>query len=539
GPEWVQYALKDDRFAKCYIKNLERVTHEDYLKQIKNEWHKNESNVRRLLTSEYFGKDPSTIWANEYKIFKYNPWGLLFSRAKIIRDSLNIDRLVLSYARNIKDKKLFVITLRNATTQPIVLEDFKYRDNKFNPFEIISESPILTTLNIEEKFITIPPNNGKLENQNYVFQLRYDDNETIKSTLEAPELTVKAKFLGHSHPAIQQIIPIDEFTFNQNILPFKNKLELDSIDYRAEGNSSKTINVVPGIYNLNKSVYIPKDYILNIEAGTSFIFSENSTLVCHGCIKALGTKEKPIEFTSINKEWPGMLIYNSNVESNFSYVNFNNISGIGKGLSGNAIIRNGWTTTGGITAFNSMVSFSYCNFANSMSEDALNIISSSFTLEYCTFKNISSDAFDGDFVQGYVNNCIFLNINGDGVDFSGSQVSVIGCSFYNIKDKAISIGEASVVNVSSSKVTDASFGVVAKDMSNVIVDNCKIEQARVAAFSAYQKKNSFGPAKMEVNESMIIGSTNKFLVQNGSSILHENFEIKSVSLDIEKLYDEN
>jgi hypothetical protein len=540
GPKWVQYALKDDRFAKCYIKNLERVTHEDYLKQIKNEWHKNESNIRRLLTSEYFGKAPSTIWANEYKIFKYNPWGLLFSRAKTIRDSLNIERLVLSYARNIRDKKLLEITLRNATTLPIVLNDFKYRDNTFHSSEIISESSILTTLNIEEDFITIPPSNGKLQNNNYIFKIRYDDNETIKSTIGAPELIVEANFLGHSHPPIQQLIPIDEFKFNQNILPFKNnRLELDSINYKAEVNSSKTINVISGIYQLNKPVYIPKDYILNIEAGTSFIFSENSTLVCQGCIKASGTKEKPIKFTSFNKEWPGMLIYNSNLESDFSYVYFNNIAGIGKGLSENAIIRNGWTTTGGITAFKSMVKFSYCIFANSMSEDALNIISSRFSLEYCMFKNISSDAFDGDFVHGSVNNCIFSNINGDGVDFSGSQVSVNGCAFYNIKDKAISIGEASVVNVGSSKFNNVSFGVVAKDMSNVIVDNCKIEQARVAAFSAYQKKNSFGPAKMEVNDSKIIDSTNDFLLQNGSSILHESFEIESEDLNVEKLYDGN
>ena len=253
-------------------------------------------------------------------------------------------------------------------------------------------------------------------------------------------------------------------------------------------------------------------------------------------MRATGTKENPIIFTSSDKSWPGLLIINSDIESNFSHAYFSKIGGVGKGPSSNSIIQNGWTMTGGVTVYNSTVNFSYCNFNESMTEDALNIISSSFSLDSCTFKNIFSDAFDGDFVQGEVKNCIFMKVKGDGVDFSGSQVSVTGCSFSDINDKAISVGEDSHVNVQSTTIDRVSFGVVAKDMSQVIVNNCKIEQATIAAFSAYQKKNSFGPAKMEVNYSAVVGSANKFLVQNGSSILHNDAEIKSVPLDVENLY---
>ena len=92
----------------------------------------------------------------------------------------------------------------------------------------------------------------------------------------------------------------------------------------------------------------------------------------------------------------------------------------GKGPNPQGISKNGWTMTGGITLYNSNSQFKNCSFENFNSEDALNIISSTFSLKNCIFSSHFSDAFDGDFVQGSIINCSFSNISGDGVDFSGS-----------------------------------------------------------------------------------------------------------------------
>jgi hypothetical protein len=536
GPLWVQFALKDVRFAQAYIENIERYTRDDYILKLKSEYSQYESNVRRLLKAEYFGKDPSTIWLNANEIFEYEQWEKLISRAQRIQDSLRMNKLVLSYSRPLKNKRTLEIYLRNATSQPVEIISFQYGNKTLNPSEIRSESSLPSATTFGNHFFTIPPSNGKVEEKKYRF-LIHEENEKSKSSMSKRPLTVNAKFLGHSYTPPPMRIPIDEFSFDPTRSTINNDdLQLDSIPYKSSEGLIKTIQISAGIYNLSKPIYIPEDYLLSIEAGTSFFLSKNSTFVCRGSIRATGTKENPIIFTSSDKSWPGLLLINSDIESNFSHAYFSKIGGVGKGPSSNSIIQNGWTMTGGVTVYNSTVNFSYCNFNESMTEDALNIISSSFSLDSCTFKNILSDAFDGDFVKGEVKNCLFMKIKGDGVDFSGSQVSVTGCSFSDINDKAISVGEDSHVNVQSTKIDRVSFGVVSKDMSQVIVNNCKIEHATIAAFSAYQKKNSFGPAKMEVNYSAVVGSANKFLVQNGSSILHDDAQIKSVPLDVEKLY---
>ena len=536
GPPWVQFALKDLRFAQSYIENLERYTCDDYILKLKSEYSRYESNVRRLLKAEYLGKDPSTIWLNANEIFEYEPWGNVISRAQRIQDSLRMNRLVLSYSRPLKNKRTLEIYLRNATSQPVEIISFQYGNKTLNPSEVLSEPLLPTASNTATRFLTIPPSNSKVDEQKYRF-LIHEDKDQSTSSMSKISLTVNTKFLGHSHPPPPQRIPIDEFSFDPASFTFNdNQLQMDCVPYKTQVSAPKTLFVPAGSYSLTKPIYIPPGYIIYIEAGTRFLFSQNSTFVCRGSIRATGTKENPIVFTSSDKSWPGLLIINSDIESNFSHAYFSKIGGVGIGPSSNSIIQNGWTMTGGVTVYNSTVNFSYCNFNESMTEDALNIISSSFFLDSCTFKNIFSDAFDGDFVQGEVKNCIFMKVKGDGVDFSGSQVSVTGCSFTEIYDKAISVGEDSHVNVQSTKIDRVSFGVVAKDMSQVIVNNCKIEQATIAAFSAYQKKNSFGPAKMEVNYSAVVGSANKFLVQNGSSILHDDAEIKSVPLDVEKLY---
>ena len=124
--------------------------------------------------------------------------------------------------------------------------------------------------------------------------------------------------------------------------------------------------------------------------------------------------------------------------------------------------------------------------------------------------------FDGDFVIGKIRNCLFDDVGGDGVDFSGSTADVLNSSFNNITDKAISVGEGSNVEVSTCKVNNVSFGVVSKDLSVTKASNNTITDAKTAAFAAFQKKNSFGPASIIVSQPKISEYKQLFLVQDGS-----------------------
>ncbi|MBT6727249.1 MAG: hypothetical protein HOA75_10915, partial [Deltaproteobacteria bacterium] len=198
GPPWVQFALKDLRFAQSYIENLERFTRDDYILKLKSEYSQYESNVRRLLKAEYLGKDPSTIWSNAYEIFEYEPWVKVISRAQRIQDSLRMNRLVLSYSRPLKNKRSLEIYLRNATSQPVEIISFQYNNKTLNPSEILSESSLPGATTIGNHFFTIPPSNGKVEEKKYRF-LIHEENEKSKSSMSKHSLTVNAKFLGHSY----------------------------------------------------------------------------------------------------------------------------------------------------------------------------------------------------------------------------------------------------------------------------------------------------------------------------------------------------
>ena len=196
---------------------------------------------------------------------------------------------------------------------------------------------------------------------------------------------------------------------------------------------------------------------------------------------------------------------------------FKNVGGVGTEPNKNGINRNGWTMTGGLTVQNSSVNFSNCHFENFLSEDALNIISSDFSLINTTFNNVVSDAFDGDFVNGKITNCSFSNISGDGVDFSGSAATVRNCSFKDISDKAVSVGESSQVQVIKCEIEDTSFGVVSKDKSATeVLENTLIKNAKIAAFAAFQKKALFGPASIKISNSQTIGCSKLALIQENS-----------------------
>ena len=174
--------------------------------------------------------------------------------------------------------------------------------------------------------------------------------------------------------------------------------------------------------------------------------------------------------------------------------------------------------TGGMTVYNSDIQLEKCRFENFRSEDALNIISSTFGLSACSFSKANSDAFDGDFVQGEITDCNFTEISGDGVDFSGSHVSIRDCLFNKISDKAISVGEGSEAKVVNCSIDTVSFGVVSKDSSiTEVLPGTEVRNAKTAAFAAFQKKRAFGPALLRIQNPSIDSCKRDFWIQYQSS----------------------
>ena len=95
---------------------------------------------------------------------------------------------------------------------------------------------------------------------------------------------------------------------------------------------------------------------------------------------------------------------------------------------------------GAINFYNSLVEIDKCNFKFINSEDALNVISSKFTIKDSFFQENSSDAIDIDFSDGQIENIKLKIIGNDGIDISGSKVNLQKIDLSNIGDKSLSVG---------------------------------------------------------------------------------------------------
>jgi hypothetical protein len=532
---WVNYALSSPRIAESYTRYLRIFSSESYLKEIKDEFHQYEQKIRRLLTKELISGSKNDFWQNFASLFNNDPWSILEKRAFIIRQELNHQLPVLSFARFRNGSTDYDIHLRNSLTQPVEFIGIKSGNNELNASQIIRLCPQLRHLYFWPKKSIVLPSQTNDPNKNYgsiEFAINKKDLE-LKQNLSENEVSIQFRLLGCDE-IISQPLTIDDHPYDPNALPFQNKiLLLNSEMYTIK---EDTIYFHPGNHVIKEDIFIPHGMKLVIGKSTNLLFERNASLVSEGSIRAIGTPKHPITISSSKDFWDGILLFDAKDKSFFENVIFSNVGGTGQVVNPYGIEKDGWIMTGGVNVLDTEAHFKNCVFKNCFTEDALNIYSSFFSLENCKFENCSSDGFDGDFVNGTVRNCQFINIAGDGVDFSGSSVSIEKSIFYNIEDKAISVGEASNVKISDSNVNIANFGVVAKDRSNAHCINTLIKNTRIAGVSCYHKKTSFGPGNAVLTNVRFEDLNKTFLIQSGSSATADGISIKSEEFLTSSLY---
>jgi hypothetical protein len=529
---WVIYALQDPLIANSYIKYLSKFCDEDYLDRLKEKLFLRESNFRKLILKEMLWQDRETIWKS-YPSFDQgsNPWQQLLNRAETIRKELSEPQLATGYAKLEENSSEITLFIRNTTSQPVEIKEIKIGKHVLGSKELLllnRNSSYFKTL--KDSFVLKPLSDGELL-----------DSRFLKLHLgkcgftEERVVHVTCKFWGHPDEGSIISLPLETDSFRSELLPLSNlNPQLQGLHFEISDNE---IFIKEGNFTIDENIYIPAGFKVILSPGTTLSFAQDSTFVSEGPIYALGTENKPIRFNSTAESWAGILLFNTKDCSKFKWFSISNVRGIGKASNPIGSEKNGWNMTGGMTVYKSPIELENCSFDNFQTEDALNIISSSFTMNKCIFNNTYSDAFDGDFVRGQLQSCKFSNINGDGVDFSGSLCAINDCSFKNIKDKAISVGEKSVVNVKNCEIDTVSFGVVSKDSSQTEVESgTTVKNASTAAFSAFQKKESFGPASIHVFDPKILLCKEDFLIQTNSSGLINSNAVPSTDFEVSQLY---
>jgi hypothetical protein len=260
-------------------------------------------------------------------------------------------------------------------------------------------------------------------------------------------------------------------------------------------------------------------------------------LILKGALTIEGTKDNPVLLTGVNdtshqnNSWLGIAVQNTNLTSTWSHVIIKNITGVN---------INDWNLSGGVNFYKAPIQMNDVSINGSKSEDALNIVRSTFNLDSIKIRNTASDAFDSDFSTGTVKNSTFENIGhlngGDGIDISGSNIVVKNTTFKNISDKALSVGEKSRMNASDVLIYNVGIAAVSKDGSVLTLDNIKIKLAKKAGLMAYIKKPEYGPATIEARNIQMESVFPLAIAQKRSHININGSNVKETNLNLKDLY---
>jgi hypothetical protein len=541
---WLNQALRSPRLAQAYVKYLELYTRPEYLAEVSKRLSDEEQHLRNLLIKDLFMEDKHAIWKSSAILLEQDTWDSLKQRAHEIRLGLKDKHIALAYARPAKTASGIdcEVIILNALTQPIEIIGFELGKQSWSAKDTISmPSKDDAVISPTEDNVVMPLRKSANDHPagDHAFLLEgamRDMTSTIQGNSPESTLFALVRILGLQQPPVKIPVSMDHVRFEANLLPFHSREgePTDAHPFLIENGNTYTIPT--GDHNVTEDLVIPHGHDLLITPGATLRFASEATLISEGTIRAVGTPKAPITLTALDSSWGGVLVNNAPSRSEWHHVHVNKMAGVGIEVHSKGIDRAGWTLTGGVTFYYSPANFVHCVFEQSDTEDALNVISSDFTILGCSFNDLSSDAFDGDFVTGIIRDSVFEKIDGDAIDLSGSNVTIENVAVRDVVDKAISAGENTRIELSGSRFEDVGFGVASKDLSEVRIDEVQIKRARIAALAAYQKKENFGPAEISAKNLTVTESEKVHLVQVGSSLSIDGALSSSTTLDVEALY---
>ena len=286
----------------------------------------------------------------------------------------------------------------------------------------------------------------------------------------------------------------------------------------------------PGVWEIKESIIIPRHLHLSAQPNSVLKLYPNVSIIAYGDMSFIGSEDKPILIKSIDSNAKG---------GGAAVLGFGTNKVIWRHVSVDSMRSprvDGWTTTGAVTFYKSLISMEHVRFSNIDAEDALNIVQSKFSMRSVNFEKIQSDAFDCDYCIGDISDASFSSVGGDGLDTSGALVSITKSSFSNIGDKALSIGERSNVEARDILINNVRIGIASKDASQTLVDKITIEAAKVVGIIAYAKKSEYGSSGSVIAKNVkVIGTFPAAKAQDKGGVILNGEKIGPDEIDVKKL----
>jgi hypothetical protein len=177
-----------------------------------------------------------------------------------------------------------------------------------------------------------------------------------------------------------------------------------------------------------------------------------------------------------------------------------------------------------------------CRFIQTRTDDALNVVRSTFAIRNPTILDSRSDGFDADYASGSIEAGAIERAGGDAIDLGASNVTLRGVRMESIRDKAVSVGERSRLSAEKLTIEHVGIGIAAKNGSQAELTDSTLHDIRDVALIAYVNRGEFGPATLIAERNRITNADRVALAQAGNRILLDGVPQKPVDAALDRLY---
>ena len=492
--------------------------------RVLNEIHNNFAEIEKIFLEACEGFGKNCINLVELDILKKNILFLINKKKEIFftntnseNEELKINNFNTKNSQNLNKKKIHFrifntgeLNLYNLTSEKILIKNVTFnikKDCQQNCQDIEKKIELNHTLN---------PSSYKKIN----FEKLKLKNKGVLGNL------VKLNYSDENNDSFVLFEKIENIAFS------KKNLFMDTKEINEYLNlNDKNYVLKKNIYEIKKPIIIPSGYNLKIESGSILKMDKDTfIMVENGLVEFDAENKDPIIIEALDKKskWNGIYVNSDIDEKNFSILRNVEISDY------SYFDNNKIQLTGGVNFINAKLILENSKFKNSLAEDAINLVNSKFKINDLNVFNANSDGIDIDFGEGKIVNSKFHKILGDGIDLSGSKISIKDIKAKNVADKAISVGEASFLEIDELEVHSSRIGIASKDSSEVIGSKIKIMNCGLFDFAVYQKKSYFSGAFLNVEAKT---NCKNSIVQNGSKLVVNEKNLNTKNFDTKKLYD--
>ncbi|MFH1317463.1 MAG: CotH kinase family protein [Candidatus Omnitrophota bacterium] len=479
-PPDVFYAkLFDDLvFFEEYVKMLELISSKDYLDKL-------------FLDIDLELKKNLRIIYSEFPYFSFSK-DIIYRHQKGIQARLNPPKAMHAYFYKADDSSL-ELGLGNIQSLPIEVLGVYYKQSLLSS---LSQKTILKS-KIRNKPVTYRPISFSLPKNFRWFDQMITD------------LEVECRLLGSTKTKYVKVFPYSNLSDNFRGNDFmRQSPNINSFEFLLVDELAKTIFIKQGTWNITQNLIIPKGYKFICGEGVQLNILNSAKILSFSPIQFIGSQDNPIVIHSSDSTGQGITVINSSSKSVLEFVMVKNLSNSS---------ADGWNVTGAVTFYESPVNIRNCQFLNSRSEDALNIIKSDFLIIKSFFNKALFDAVDIDFSQGQILESSFVDCGNDAIDISGSFVKINKIFIDEAGDKGLSVGEVSRMEAEKIEIQNSEVAVAVKDSSQLVIDDLVVTNCNIG-LTAYQKKPEFGPGFITVGQTEMVQVKVPHKIEDGSRI---------------------